>query len=103
MVSLGTGKAPARTFEEQNEEAKMRPEVIEEVIKRTFGNSKAKTNGTGIWLRPVSKSSFSYFLTVHFHTNSCPFRSMAVTVKPKRPSITVHFDSRSSMFAGRPL
>ena len=53
MVSLGTGKAPARTFEEKNEEAKMRPEVIEEVIKRTFGNSKAKTNGTGIWLRIV--------------------------------------------------
>ena len=54
MVSLGTGKAPARTFEEKNLEAKMRPEVIEEVIKRTFGNSKAKTNGTGIWLRSVS-------------------------------------------------
>ena len=54
---MGTGKAPARTFEEQNEEAKMRPEVIEEVIKRTFGNSKAKTNGTGIWLRLVSKYS----------------------------------------------
>ena len=53
MVSLGTGKAPARTFEEKNEEAKMRQEVIEEVIKRTFGNSKAKTNGTGIWLRIV--------------------------------------------------
>ena len=57
VVSLGTGKAPARTFEEKNEEAKMRPEVIEEVIKRTFGNSKAKTNGTGIWLRIVSKGS----------------------------------------------
>ena len=55
VVSLGTGKAPSRTFEEKNEEAKMRPEVIEEVIKRTFGNSKAKTNGTGIWLRIVSK------------------------------------------------
>ena len=59
---MGTGKAPARTFEEQNEEAKMRPEVIEEVIKRTFGNSRAKTNGTGIWLRLVSK--YSSFLNL---------------------------------------
>ena len=63
MVSLGTGKAPARTFEEKNLEAKMRPEVIEEVIKRTFGNSKAKTNGTGIWLRSVSKCTLVQFGT----------------------------------------
>ena len=52
VTALATGEARADVYQTRMEEQdrKLRPEVLNAVLERTFGASKAKMAGTGVWL-----------------------------------------------------
>ena len=51
VTALATGLPPTGLFDPVGSSVtEMRAEIVESIIDRAFGNSKAKTAGTGIWL-----------------------------------------------------